>query len=125
MRNNKEYIIAKQIAQFMRFQYPNVIFHFDLAGLNLSKAQAGMMKAIQGGRGFPDLFIAHANKGYHGLFLELKTVTPFKKDGTLKKDEHLEIQQQIHKRLRKEGYYGGFVVGFKETTEVIKNYLDK
>jgi hypothetical protein len=89
MRNNREYQICKNIAIYMRQQYPDVIFHFDLAGLNLSKAQAGMMKAIQGGRGWPDLFIAEIRTifreedelpfgtQYHGLFIEVK------KEGTI------------------------------------------
>lgn len=124
MRNNKEYILAKQIAQFMRYQYPKIIYHFDLAGLNLSRAQAGMMKAIQGKRGFPDLFIAQANECYHGLFLELKTVSPFKKDGTIKKDKHLEEQDEMHIKLRSEGYCTKFVVGYEETEQAIKYYLN-
>ena len=84
MRNNREYQICKDIAIYMRLQYPNIIFHFDLAGLNLSRAQAGMMKAIQGGRGYPDLFIAEPRlifrddddlpfgTNYYGLFIEVK-----------------------------------------------------
>ena len=85
MRNNNEYTICKQIAQYMRLQYPEYIYHYDLAGLNLSKAQSGRMKAIQGARGFPDFFLIRPNKMYSGLFLEIKAETPYLKDGkTLK-----------------------------------------
>lgn len=124
MRNNKEYILAKQIAQFMCYQYPKVIYHFDLAGLNLSRAQAGMMKAIQGKRGWTDLFIAKANRDYHGLFLELKIITPFLEDGiTLKRDPHLIEQLDMHIKLRNEGYFAQFVVGFEETKDEIEYYF--
>lgn len=123
MRNNNEYHLCKQIANYLRFQYPQVIFHFDLAGLNLSKAQAGMMKGIQGKRGFPDLFISQTSGIYSGLFLEIKTETPFKKDGTLKKNEHLEEQADMLLSLRMRGYYAVFGVQFDSTIKIINEYL--
>lgn len=58
MRGHPEYNVAKAIAEYMRFQYPKVLFRTDMAGLNLSKAQAGMNKMVQSGKGWPDFFIA-------------------------------------------------------------------
>lgn len=124
MRNNKEYILCKQIAQYMRLQYPEYIYHYDLAGLNLSKAQAGMMKAIQGKRGFPDFFLIHPNMKYNGLFLEIKAETPYLKDGqTLKSNKHLKEQQSMLNKLNLNGYFAKFVTGFDETKQAIDNYL--
>ena len=124
MRNNKEYQLSKAVAKYLRLQYPRVLFHFDLSGQNQSKVQAGMMKAIQHSRGFPDLFIAGSNKYCKGLFIELKVVSPYLKDGkTLKKNEHLEQQREIHKMLRKEGYWCDFVTGFDLVKRTIDHYF--
>ncbi len=124
MRSNKEYQLSKAVYTYLRLQYPDVLFHFDLAGLNLSRAQAGMMKAIQHSKGFPDLFIAKACGGRHGLFIELKVVSPYLKDGkTLRKNEHLERQDKNHLQLSIEGYHAVFGVGFDQCKEIIDNYL--
>ena len=127
MRANKEYQICKAISVYLKLQYPSVLFHWDLAGLNLSRAQAGMMKAIQGERGYPDLFIAQQKaKGIEwlGLFLEVKAVTPYLKDGfTLKSDKHLKEQRLMHRKLHNAGYLAMFVTGFDEAREIIDQYL--
>lgn len=124
MRSNKEYQLSKAVSTYLKLQYPNVLFHFDLAGLNLSRAQAGMTKAIQHSKGFPDLFIAKSCKGRHGLFIELKVVSPYLKDGkTLKKNEHLERQDRNHLQLSVEGYCAVFGTGFDECKKIIDNYL--
>ena len=124
MRNNREYQICKDIAIYMRLQYPNVLFHFDLAGLNLSRAQAGMMKAIQGNRGFPDLFIAEAKNGYSGCFIEVKVegIKLYKKNFeaiTPHVDEQLEFQDI----LRIKGYKCDFGIGWDECKLLIDQYL--
>jgi hypothetical protein len=124
MRNNREYVICKDIALYLRLQYPNVLFHFDLAGLNLSMAQAGMNKAIQGGRGWPDLFIAQPSKGRSGLFIEVK------KEGTKiyntkgsPATPHIAEQIQMHNRLTHRGYESVFAIGFDEAKLLIDIYL--
>ena len=125
MRANKEYQLCRAISTYMKLQYPNVLFHFDYAGLHMTKVQSAQMKAIQGKRGWTDFFIAKPSRYYHGLFLELKIVTPFLKDGfTLKSDSHLREQSEMHEKLRDEGYFARFAVGFKETEQMIKWYLN-
>ena len=133
MRNNREYEVCKAIAQYMRLQYPKVLFHWDLAGLNLSRAQAGMMKSIQGGRGWPDFFIPKVKRyssehisiiDYNGCFIEVKAETPFKKDGTIKSDKHLQEQDETLKYLRSEGYLAVFGIGFDHCKKIIDEYLN-
>ena len=125
MRNNREYQICKDIAIYLRLQYPKVIFHFDLAGLNLSRAQAGMMKAIQGGRGWPDLFISEPKGNYHGLFIEIKTdeFKAMKKDGTYV-TTHIEEQVDMLRRLRARLYKTAMAVGFDNCKKLIDDYLN-
>ena len=121
----EEYLICKRISEYLRDNYPSVVFHWDLAGLKLSKAQAGKLKVIQGDRGWPDLFIARAYDRWHGMYMEIKYVTPYLADGrTLKSDKHLEEQQANHEKLRAEGYWADFVTGFDEAKEIIDNYLN-
>lgn len=126
MKANKEYIVCKQIAAYLRLQYPNVLFHFDLTGLSLSKAQAGMNKAIQYGRGWPDLFIASpATDGFcRGLFLELKAegTRLLKKDGSIA-TPHLVEQYDMINRLRNAGYKAHIVVGYDQAVRIIEEYL--
>lgn len=124
MKNNPEYHICLQIANYLRYQYPKVLFHFDYAGLNLSKAQAGMMKGIQGQRGFPDLFIIKKGQGFNGLFIEIKAESPFNKDGLIKNNSHLHEQFQYQFELSYEcGFMAKFGTGFDEIKQIIDEYL--
>jgi hypothetical protein len=124
MRNNREYHICKDIAQYMRLQYPDILFHFDLAGLNLSKMQAGMMKAIQGNRGFPDLFIAESRKGYFGLFIEVKSEgTKLYKKNFEAVTSHVSEQLEFQDILRIKGYKCDFGIGWDECKLLIDIYL--
>lgn len=123
--NKKEYELCKDIATYMRAQYPNVLYHYDLAGLNLSRAQAGMMKAIQGIGGFPDLHILEARGVYHGLFLEIKHADAkvFKEDGSLYANPHHYNQSVTHSKLNLKGYLCRFAVGFDDAKKKIDDYL--
>jgi hypothetical protein len=124
MRNNREYQICKDIAIYLRLQYPWVIFHFDLAGLNLSRAQAGMMKNIQGGRGWPDLFIAEHRGIFKGLFIEIKAegTRLYKKDSFCA-TPHIEEQESCLFKLKDNEYYAEFGIGFDDCKQIIDNYL--
>ena len=136
MRNNREYQICKDIAIYLRLQYPDVMFHFDLAGLNLSRAQAGMMKAIQGGRGWPDLFIPEVRTifkeedelpfgtTYNGLFIEVKkegTVLWKAKGGPA--SDHIKEQIDSLNYLTDKGYFAEFGIGFDDCKKLIDEYL--
>ena len=126
MRKNEEYELCKAIATYIRLQYPGIMHHYDLAGLNLSMAQAGMMKAIQGQRGFPDLFILEPRGVYHGLFLEVKKEKTKlrKRDGYTPATPHIEEQIIMREDLLKRGYMCEFGIGFQECKEIIDNYLN-
>lgn len=125
MPKNEEYHLSKQVAQWLRYSYPHMIFHFDYAGLNLSIVQAKMMKEIQGARGYPDLFIAEPRAMYKGLFLELKRkdVKIFKQNKELIADPHVREQHEILLRLVQKGYYANFACGFEEAVKIINNYM--
>lgn len=139
MRNDKEYQLCKAIATYLKLQFPKIIYHFDYAGLGLSKAQAGKMKAIQGEKGLPDLVIyrtsfkrknlsqSNYDKMYWGLFIEIKVdgENIFKKDGITPKSEHISEQLKMIDRLNKEGYYAILCIGFDEVKKVLDWYLSE
>lgn len=133
MRIDREHQLYEQIATYLQLQYPNVIYRFDLAAdLKLTMGQAAKHKRLHPKRGYPDLFIAEYKVDhwsgvpkYYGLFLELKADgnSPYKKDGTLKKDEHLEEQENMLEALRSRGYMAKFATGFDEAKQIIDDYL--
>lgn len=131
MRVDREHQLYEKIARYLQLQYPSVIYRFDIAAdLKLTMGQAAKHKRLHPRRGYPDLFIAEPKTTtytmeYAGLYLELKAEdnSPFKKDGTLKKDEHLEEQNEMLENLRDKGYKAEFAVGFEEAKQIIDDYL--
>lgn len=130
------------VADYLRLQYPEVMFHSDFgSGVKLTVGQAMKQKRQNGGRrAWPDMFIAEprlagwyrAKDGWqentvvrHGLFIELK------KEGTRlkKKDghwvsEHIAEQAEVLDRLRFRGYEAEFACGFDEAKKIIDKYLN-
>lgn len=126
-----------QVADYLRLQYPNVLFHSDFgAGVKLTMGQAIKQKRQNGGRrAWPDLFIAEPiprcvdggwgmDFGWFGLFLELK------KEGTRiqKKNgdwatPHIAEQAEMLEMLTFRGYKAEFAVGFDQAKKLIDEYL--
>lgn len=129
---NKEIIMSeqdlhKQLATYLKLQYPNLIFHSDFAsGVKMSMYQAKKNMAIQSGKSWPDLFIAEPKGAYAGLFIEIKTSVNrvYKKDMTFKKNEHVENQAKMLDRLTERGYKAVFGCGFDHCVNIIKDYLN-
>lgn len=128
--------VQEQVADYIRLQYPSVLFHSDFgSGTKLSWAQARRQKRQNGGkRAWPDMFIAGRKleivddfylEIYLGLFIELKRpgTRIFKKDGTLVADPHIREQFDTIEALRKVGYKAGFACGFDEAKRIIDEYL--
>ncbi len=76
--------LQSQVADYLRLQYPNVMFHSDFgSGVRLTVGQALRQKRQNGGRrAWPDMFVAEPQidgddcgnifECRSGLFLELK-----------------------------------------------------
>lgn len=122
---HKEYELQKQICQYIRYQYPNVFFLSDtIASVKLTMSQAVRNKAIQNNEFHcPDLLILQPNKQYHGLCLELKIESPYKRNGELKTSEHLQNQGKTIYKLNKLGYKALFVWSFEQAKKEIDNYI--
>lgn len=124
-RTYPEYELQKSFCKYINLKHSEILYMSDtIANLKLSMFQKIRNKAIQK-EGFhcPDVIIFEPKGIYHGLFIELKVVTPHKKDGTLKKNEHLENQYKTILNLRKRGYCANFATGFDEAVEQLESYL--
>jgi len=125
---SQEAEIYKVIARYLTIKHPKVIFRFDFAaGLYLSPYMANKHRSQNPIKGYPDLFIALPKGNFAGLFIEIKTdkANPFKKDGTLKANEHTERQAEVLKALNEVGYAALFSTGVDETIKVIESYLNQ
>lgn len=138
--------LQTQVADYLRLQYPDVLFHSDFgSGVKLTPGQATRQKRQNGGRrAWPDMFIAETycftdeedgvnDDGspklipvYHkiGLFLELKKEgTRLKKKDGYWATEHIAEQAKVLEDLRECGYCAEFAVGFDEAKRIIDEYL--
>lgn len=120
-----EFKLQKAVCEYLNLQYREVLYCSDtIANIKLSVGQATRNKQIQK-QGFktPDLIIFAPRGKYHGLFIELKIESPFKKDGTLYKNEHIEGQAQTISDLNKLGYFACFCWSFDGAKKVIDDYM--
>lgn len=124
-KQQPEFHLQKAVCRYLDVQFPRALYLSDtIANLELNMGQKVRNKAIQK-TGFkcPDLLILEPRHGYHGLFIELKVESPFKKNGELKKNDHLEGQMATIQDLQKRGYYACFSTGFEETKKIIDEYF--
>lgn len=124
-KQQPEYELQCQIAEYLCRQYPNVLFASDVKGsIKLTIPQAVRWKKLQKpGFAQPDLVIFEKRKGYGALFLELKAESPYRKDGTLKKSEHLQAQMDSLLALERAGYFAVFCWEFSAAKCFIDSYL--
>ena len=113
------------ICQYIKLQYPNILFSSESSGLRVTISQAKRLKAMRSCSGLPDIMIFEPRKSYYGLFLEVKKegTTIFKKNGDIRSDKHLKEQEEIIFQLQQKGYFAQFVVGFDEAKAIIDYYL--
>ncbi len=119
------------VADYLRMQYPDVLFHSDFgSGIKLTPGQAIKQKRQNGGRrAWPDMFIAEPRVKIQepvnfGLFIEIKKdgTRIYKKDGSFA-SEHIEEQAKQLAMLQSKGYRAKFAVGFEQAKEIIDEYL--
>lgn len=114
-----EWEIYKHVSNWIQLRFPGIIYHFDYgSGLKMTKGQARKQKLINRKRGFPDLFIAEARGGYHGLFIEIK------RSEKIYVNDHVREQRKVLKELEKRGYMAVMVGGLENVINTIQNYLN-
>jgi hypothetical protein len=87
-----------------------------------SAVQQGRWKAAGGKAGIPDIFLAVARGGYHGLYIEmkkpsLKPVRPTSKGGVS------DVQLKVIEQLREQGYRVAVCYFANEAINIIDKYL--
>lgn len=118
--------LQKQVAIYIRMQYPDVIFHSDFgSGVKLTPWQARMQKIQNGGRrAWPDMMIAEPIGNYHGLFIELKREgARLKKQNGEWASSHIAEQNIMLNELSNKGYKAEFAIGFEQALDLIDDYL--
>jgi len=126
MKKQHEYELQKQVCQWLSMKHPKVLFLSDtIASVKLTIPQSIRNSKIQKSDfKTPDLIILQPNKKYSGLFIELKTKSPFKKNSVeLLKNEHIEAQQKTINDLVDRGYFACFSWEFERTVGIIDAYL--
>lgn len=135
----KEQSVHKQVVNYLKLQYKDVLFHTDFAaGCKMTMGQAIKNAGLQSGKSWPDLFIPEPVNGKHGLFIEIKkdrselyykngSIKPkwvTKKIGgvELKYDHHAE-QFAMLTNLKEKGYWAAFGCGFDECKFIIDMYF--
>ena len=121
-----EGIIHRQVVDYLRYQYPTILFRSDYAaGMKMTMGQAMQHKRLQSTRGWPDLFLALPNNGKHGLFIELKAdnVSLYLKNGELTSNPHIREQEGVLKELRGLGYGAVFAKGYDQAVSIIDEYI--
>jgi hypothetical protein len=121
----KEQSIHIQLCNYVRLKYPDVIFTSESSGIRLTMGQAVKAKKLRSSSKLPDFWMAEPRGEYKGFFLELKRSRDevFRKDGSLKKDEHVKGQMEILERLQKKGYYAYFACGIDEAIDFVDSYM--
>jgi hypothetical protein len=122
-----ENLLHKQLCQWMKMQYPNIVFRSGMEGFHLSEQDAQFATIINSHTGFPDLLIFERRGPSVGLAIELKKegAPLYKKDRTtLRKSEHLERQASVLALLAERGWSTCFAQGWDEAVQTIKDYLN-
>lgn len=122
----KEEQLSKSVSKYLKIQYPDVVFTCDASGVRLTMGQATALKAQRSVHKIPDMIILKPNAEYHGLILELKSEdsSPYLKDGSLSKGQHIQEQNQTLTTLLNIGYYAVFAVGFNNAKKIIDDYMN-
>lgn len=93
----------------------NMLIHIPNEGFKNGKVAGGIRKAMGVRAGFPDLFLAIPNNGYHGLFIEMKTE---------KKTSRMRENQKVYQELLTErGYAHSVCRSLHEFMDAVNRYL--
>jgi hypothetical protein len=122
--SQKEQKLQTLVSDYINKKYRGTIFFCDVAaGLHLPIWIGALVKRWRSSKGLPDVYIFEPQGEYKALMLELKVSSPLKKDGSVKKDDHLQEQNAIQAALRNKGYAAYFVVGIHHSMAMIDWYM--
>ena len=116
MRSSKpsEHQIQAALFKWLAAVHPKVVAYAIPNAARRSMAQAAYLKAEGLRAGMPDVVIATARGGYHGMYLELKT----------QKGKLFESQTEMLTRLANEGYASAVAYGLDDAIFLITKYVE-
>ena len=109
-----EHEIQVACVNYFRLRYPKTLIYATPNGGKRNIIVAKKLKAEGALSGVPDLHIATAKKGFHGLYIELKNG---------KAGKVSDNQQTIMEKLQSEGYRCEVCRSFDEFRNVVDNYM--
>lgn len=122
----KEESLQIAICRYLKLQYPEVMFTAESSGIKLTIGQAVKAKKQRNPeRGLPDLIILEPNFYFHGLCLELKSKSPYLKNGELSQNKHIQEQNDVMVRLFQKGYDCHFASSFDEAKYFIDLHMNR
>ena len=115
-REDQEQETVIQWSETVRRRYPGVdrIYHIPNGGKR-NAAEAAHFKRLGVKPGVPDLCLPVARRGYHGLYVEMKS----------KKGKTTEKQDEWLEHLSSEGYLTAVCFSAEQAIKVIEDYLRK
>lgn len=125
-KSKSEASVHQQIVDYIKIQYPKVIFRTDFAsGARMTIGQAVKHKKLQQSRAWPDIAIYHPTYKGSVLFLEIKKdfSEVFTKKGNLVSNEHIREQHEVLQTLNNLGYYADWGLGFDRTKKIIDDWM--
>lgn len=126
VKSKSEASVHQQIVDYIKIQYPKVIFRTDFAsGARMTIGQAVKHKKLQQSRAWPDIAIYHPTANGSVLFLEIKKDLSevFTKKGNLVSNEHIREQHEVLQTLNNLGYYADWGLGFDRTKKIIDDWM--
>ena len=117
--------LHQAVCNYLRLQYPKILFNSDMSGVRLTPGQAKKINSLRSSRGWPDIHIPEPRGIYHGLFIELKKEGEkiYKKDGITPISDHISEQIELMEKLYIRGYKVDFCIGFNSAKKMIDEYL--
>lgn len=110
-----EHQLQVQCVKWFRLKYKNVLLWANGNGGKRDAVTGAKMKAEGVLAGLPDLTIAKASKGFHGLYIEMKNG---------KKNNPTDAQKDFMSRLNEEGYKAVVCRSFDEFVQIVTEYLE-
>lgn len=110
----REHNLQTACVRWARLQFPKLTIFAIPNGAWCGYKQGRKLVAEGMLKGVPDIFVALARKGYHGLFIEMKAG----KKGVVR-----EEQSEMLLKLREEGYQCAVCRTFEQFQAIIINYI--
>ena len=120
-----EYTLQKEVCKWLNLQHPDLLWMTDtIASVKLTMGQAVRNKAVQKpGFKCPDMIIFEPRGNYSGLFIELKSESPYLRNGNLSSNEHIQGQAATMEKLRAKGYACHFAWTLEQVKQIVTDYL--